>query len=227
MSLAVDLILLAVVVLFVLIGMKRGFISEVVSLVSFVVAFLVAFNLSSTVSSAVYDGIVEERIVTKVSESVLPSLEIGSESGLTLPESVVDAGEYIGIDVYSVIDTAFGDSFEETAEHIGKTVSDKVAGPILTSFIRALLFIVIFIILKIVLDFLAKFFKIVSRLPVIGGANKLLGGVIGAVRGVLAAVVLCYALTLVVKFRPGGFLGITRETVESSVLFEMLGNILK
>lgn len=228
MSVIIDIVIVAVIALFVFIGLKRGFVRELVSLFSFVIALAVAFFLSGVGSTFIYDTVIHSVVHDSISSSVSENVSNEAEAIIMeIPDEFVDAGKSIGVDIENIVRTNMGATVEETANNVANTVSRDVARPVVSSFIRVVLFILIFILVKLLIDWIGRLLNIVSILPVVHGANKILGGVIGFLRGLVLAVVVCYAIILVVDVRDNGILGITKETVENSYLFNLIANIVR
>ena len=221
-------VIIVIIALFAIIGLRRGFVREIVSLFSFVIALIVAFSLSGISSTFLYDNFVHGMVHDSISTSITKNVSNEAEAIIMeIPEEFVDAGKSIGVDIESIVRTNMGETVEETADNVANTVSRDVARPVVSSFIRVALFILIFILTKLLIDWIGRLLNIVSILPVVHGANKILGGVVGFLRGLVLAVVLCYAIILVVDVRDDGILGITKETVENSYLFNLIANIVR
>ncbi len=228
MAIIIDIILIAVVLLFALIGMKRGFIKEIISLVGVVAAFIAALLISDIGSSFIYDSFVDKSVRDTVSESVLAQVENDTDSIVSsIPQKYLDAADTFGIDIENVVNENIGDTAQDTAASVSEAVSLKIARPMLIPIIRVILFLILFIVIKLIIDLIGRALNIVARLPVIQGANKILGFVIGVLRGVIAAVIICYAFNLVLRYHPDGFLKIDRSTAEASYIFKWISGFLK
>lgn len=228
MSIIIDIVIVAVIALFAIIGLKRGFVREIVSLFSFVIALVLAFFLSGIGSTFLYDSVVHGIVHDSISSSINENVSNDAESIIMeIPDEFVDAGKSIGVDIENIVRTNIGATVKETADNVANTVSRDVARPVVSSFIRVALFILIFILVKLLIDWIGRLLNIVSILPVVHGANKVLGGIVGFLRGLVIAVVVCYAIILIVDVRDNGILGITKETVENSFLFNLIANIVR
>lgn len=107
-----------------------------------------------------------------------------------------------------------------------KEITELAVKPIVLSFVRYLLFIICFIILLIVLKIVIKMIcKVVDIVPIISGANKFFGGIIGLAQGILLIFVLVMAIKLWVGFSSGDMLFFNSETIEKTKIFKQIYNI--
>lgn len=228
MAVIIDIVIVGIILLFVLVGIKRGFIKEIVSLVGVIIAAVLAVTLSGAGSTFIYDSFIDGKVQDTVSNSIVSA--VGNDAGEILeniPQKFITAGEGLGINVEELVNDNMGETVEQTASSVASTVSVKIVRPIISGIIRVVLFILIFIIAKILIGWLGRVLNIIAKLPVIGGANTLLGGVVGFIRGIIFALILCFVVIIIVDVKPTGLFGITSETVENSVIFDFLAGILR
>lgn len=222
----IDIALITVILVFLIVGIKRGFIKELVSLIGFVVAFVVALFLSGIGSSFVYDTFVDGFVKDKVSSAVMQSIDNEVDGVLvSIPDYFINAAEATGTDIEGVVKSNIGASVEETANSVAATVSKDVAKPVIGALIRVILFIIIFIIVKILIDWIGRALDLVSRLPVIHSLNRVLGAVIGTARGVVTAAIICFVAMYLIKFQGGNLFGLTAEMLEGSFIYNLLSSL--
>ena len=70
MNFILDIIIIAIVVLFFCLGMKKGFARTFIEVVGYLLSFMIAFSVAGYVADYVYEEKVKETIVTSISESV-------------------------------------------------------------------------------------------------------------------------------------------------------------
>ena len=100
MSVILDLAIILIVALCVIIGIKRGAVKEIVSLVGIVVAFVLAITISKIGAAFVYNEFVEEAIYNTVFEAVEDSVGADISSTIdALPEEIFQIGDAIGVDI--------------------------------------------------------------------------------------------------------------------------------
>lgn len=183
-------------------GIKRGFMNQLISLVSTVVAVIIALMLCAPVANAAYDGLIEDKVCDKISATVEKS---GADAATDLivknvPSFVTSSAKKVGLDIGEVIDGAVVIDGNR-ADSIAKAINDKIARPFILVIVKIIAFLIIFAIVKILIGILAKALNIVAKLPVINKANKLLGGVVGAVKGAVFGGVIIYAISLFDKIK--------------------------
>lgn len=228
MSLIIDLVVVGLIALFVFIGIKRGFVKEIVSLVGFIVALVLAFSLSNVGAELAYDNFIDASVQDSVKQSITDSVKNDANGILnSVPEEFISAAKTIGIDIEAAVNDSIGVNISDTAQNVALKISHDIARPVVTTLIRVILFLVLFIIIRILIGWLGKVLNIFARLPVLHSANKLLGGIVGFLRGTVIALVLCYVVILIVNVRENGLIGITKETIEASNIVNFVAEMIK
>lgn len=224
-------LLLVVGVIFlisVLVGYKRGFIKIILSLVSTLLCIVLVMFISPSVSKWIQESTpLRETIQDKCVEWLVPEgtegedvlqTELSRENqislieGAKLPEIIQKMLlENNNSEVYTVL------GVQSFGEYIGAYVA-KVVADILAFLIT---FIAAFIIVRIVLGML----KIVDKIPLVGGANHLVGGIVGAGIGILIIWILFIVITLLYNTSLG--VACLEDIAESEILTKLYeGNFL-
>ncbi len=205
MSIILDLILIGILVAFIVVAAKKGFMLTLLELVAVVLALFLASQLSTPVAQAAYDGFFEKSLVESVEEQIDENFDIEStaesiDSVITvMPDFMVNFAESCGVDVEEIKDDIKTDkiSSENIATELVETVAEPIAVGALTITFYILLACVLIFVLRIVAKWLSKLFK----LPILGTANKILGGAFGAIKGVFVVIFIC---TILQVFFAGG-----------------------
>lgn len=192
-----ETIILVLVVLFLLgmfkIGYSCGFIKLLVSLASTIIAVILSLILVGPTEefikgTPVYDT-VKKQMTNYVSERIEDSVEASS---LEIQKEAID-----DLNLPSVIKDKL--EKEYTTDNIIKletdTLSEYVATSLADILVRAVAVIALYIIIKILLTVLCVGLNLVSKLPVINGVNKYLGGAVGLAEAVIILWILCFILT--------------------------------
>lgn len=204
MSAIVDIILLIVLFVMILAGIKNGFVRCVLSIVAFTLAFAAAVFLSEPAAQTVYDNFAKESIESAIAESIPDTGTAKTAADNTqavidsLPEAVVSAASSLGIDVSQLAEQA-GNINLNTSD-MAAELTDKVARPIALAVLKVLAFAVIFLILNLVLQIAVSVISRLFDLPVLKTFNRTLGGVLGAVKGLLLVTVLAILLDASMAF---------------------------
>ena len=187
-----------VFLLSVIIGYKRGLVKIIASLLATLVCIVLVFLISPSVSKWIQESTpLRETVKNKCIELFLPDETTGEEALQTeIREEQRSLIE--GADIPDVIkkmlvannhNVAYATLGVQTfSEYIGAYIA-KVIADILAFLIT---FIAVFIIVRIALGML----NIVDKIPLVGGANHLVGGILGAGIGILIIWILFIVITL-------------------------------
>lgn len=188
-----------VFLLSVIIGYKRGLVKIIASLLATLVCIVLVFLISPSVSKWIQESTpLKETVKNKCIELLLPDETTGEEALQTEIPREEQISMIEGADIPDVIQkmllennnnevyTALG--VQTFGEYIGAYVA-KVIADILAFLIT---FVAVFIIVRIVLGML----NIVDKIPLVGGANHLVGGILGAGIGILIIWILFIVITL-------------------------------
>ncbi len=225
MSIILDVILIAILVLFIATAVKKGFMLSLLELVAVVVSFAAAFMFSPTLAQGVYDGFVEQTLLetlkAQLSENVNASgtIENIQLTISSLPEFVVNFANSIGFDIAAVSSSI--SSADLSAENLATELVTKIAEPMVVGVITVIAFIILAIVLCIALKFVAKLLSKVFNLPIVGKVNKALGGILGGVKGIAVLVFICTILKLAFANGDGEF----NLAVQNSFVVNFLDNI--
>lgn len=215
----IDVILAAVLVLFIWLGAHKGFILTLCSLVAVLVA-LVGANLIS------------DALAPKVAEFIQPRLELSIQQALEEKALEVSAQDGLGVADALAALREKGGLYEWAAQGLEDTlknvpVADAIAHQaavaataLAEQLARGILFSVAFLLVLIAWFFVSHALDLVSKLPVINSLNHTLGGVLGGAKGLIilyiAAWILCsltgtispetaeetYLLSFLLKYSP-------------------------
>ena len=211
-----DLILVALVALFVFIGYKRGLAKSLYGLIALIVAGICGFFLSRFVAGWIYDVFFAGNINESINGLLManPDGELSSGSVYNnLPGSVKGFLGLFG---------ANGDNFfdiSQVTDSAARGLQNTVRAAIV-SIISFILFVLIFVLILIVLKIFSKKILSLFNLPAIKQINNVLGGIFGLAQGLL----ICYILILVIKLiLPATDSSlISKEMIDSSFVFSRI-----
>lgn len=192
MSIILDVILLAIFAAFVFTAMKKGFMLSLLELIAVIVALALSYQFSPVVAQAAYDGFVEESLIETVETQIDEKLNISSSTEQaevvleSIPDFVVSFVSSVGIDVEELTKTM--DSWSFSSENLATELVTKVAQPIVVAALTVVFFLLLATILMFVLKWVAGLLSKIFKLPLIGTVNKVLGGVLGACKGVMVII---------------------------------------
>lgn len=193
-----DLVLFGVFVLFVALGVFRGFIRSAIHFLGSIIAACLAAVLGGLAAQWLFDTMFRAALVERVQSSLNM---LGTHDALSsvdnllasLPDFIVRALEDAGITA-STIGGGIASQSGAAAEYIADLLAPTFIG-----FIKVLAVIVLFALLMVVVRILAEVLSHALRLPVLGQLDGILGGVCGFL---LALVLVWVVLAAVQVFVP-------------------------
>ena len=181
MGIIVDLIIIAVVLLFIFLGYKKGLTGSLIKLLSFIIAIVVAFVLYKPVANAVVENtVIDDNIRTTLSATL--GVEDKTENTeKNVPSTIMD-------NINKEIENATDEVKANVIDHTTITIVNIGSG------------IVIFLAVRVILVLISLFAKILTDLPVIKQVDKLGGLAYGAIEGIFIvyAVLAVISLTSVI-----------------------------
>ena len=202
MGIIVDLIIIAVVLLFIFLGYKKGLTGSLIKLLSFIIAIVVAFVLYKPVANAVIENtVIDDNIRTTLSATL--GVENKTENTEeNVPSTIMD-------NINKEIENATDEVKANVIDHTTITIVNIGSG------------IVIFLAVRVILVLISLFAKILTDLPVIKQVDKLGGLAYGAIEGIFIvyAVLAVISLTSVIWANNAGDTAIAKSS-----LGEMLYN---
>ena len=204
-----DAAIVAVVLLFVLMGRKRGFVLTLCGLLAMFVAFIGASFLSELFSAPVaqlVQPIIESSVTEILQQSVDSSqwqVELPAPSGsdaegmqgilAQLPlEQALAALE--GTQLYSMFGQSLQNAMEAGALQMVSSAAAAIAAYLAKDVARLVLFLVSFVVVLLAWSLLSHALDLAFRLPVLSSINRLLGGALGLVKGVLVVFIAVWLL---------------------------------
>lgn len=188
-SLIWDLALIALILFVVIRSVGRGFISSFIHLLGLAASCIVAALLSGRAAAWVYDGFLAEKLQTAVSDALQQKLQTFVE--------LLDR-----IDPTNTIITSAGDALRT----------------VMVALLTMVAFLIIFLLAMVIVKALARLTRNVNRVPVVGGVNRLLGGILGAAEAFLLCYLIGMAVTVLITFSENGWSWLNTAVVQKSTL---------
>lgn len=200
-----DGIIILIFVTCILDGRKKGFVRTVLSLLSVIISFIIAQSFSGPVAVWAKDNFAEQAVTAYVETYIEDSfqnngIEPDTETLFSenIPEEVTALLEKYDVSLSSVDDEA-----TNAIERLSKKVAQKVLDAVLLPILEALMFLIIYIVCASVLKLLTAIVCKAFRLPVIKQLNEMLGGILGAVKGIAVVSVLSIFCVIVSRLAAG------------------------
>jgi len=188
---------LFMLILFALVGYKRGLIKKIVSLLSLIITLILVSFLTPYISQFIQErtpmyASIKEQCLESIEEQ-LNTMESNTKSAqvefinqLPIPDSIKN----------SMIENNNADAYASLAV---EQFSDYIGGYLAKWIVNAMSYVVAFVLIIIFLRFAFMTLDIVARLPIINGINKIAGLIIGLVEGILIMWVLFLVLTIFIN----------------------------
>lgn len=209
-----DIIVIAIIIISVIIGFRRGAAKSVVTLIGSFASLLVAVFLGEYLAELIYDSYLRQAII----DGVTTSVENGSKD-------VIGSGVLPAFVSFVLNLTGFDTSpfFESAAESVPTAIAlgfEASAGTVVISVLSLLLTLIInivvyFIFRKLVLRLLLAIFK----LPVIRLLNKLLGVVFSLISALLIISFIAFLFKLVMPYITDMPFILSESTIYNSYIF--------
>ncbi len=220
LPLVVDGILLLIFASLILDGRRKGFFKTVLSLVATAISILIAYEYSEPIAEWANEAFVQKAAINTFANVISSHLNSGTQAVIdAIPDYIVKAAEAGGVTVSAIV-SDIGSSVDATQ------VAEQIYGGIYSIIVFPILSVVVFLILyalgNAVLSLGISFVNNIFKLPVLKSLNKLLGGVVGAVKGIVVLAILSTALVVVSPILPDVF----GTAVDSATIPDVFANFI-
>lgn len=200
LPLLIDLAFVALIIISVFDGRRKGFVKMILSFAATVLSWLIASELSQPLALWANESFVHGWISGSIENAIADSLGSGTNALIeAIPDYIANAAEIAGISVQSLAQQLSGSVDSAQA---AEKIYTAVEGAFVIPAIRIVAFFIVYAITERILalgiGIINKFFK----LPIIKSFNKLLGGAAGALKGILVVAVISLVFSLFVMIAP-------------------------
>ncbi len=167
----IDLLIIFVFIFSILSGFRKGFFFSLAGLLSFVLSFIAANTYYERVGAILISN-------TKIIESIKSLIPIGVQNSMN--NSVAIKNLPSGAQSY-ITQLFMGESLP---------FIDEFLNAIARGIVHIISFLLIFFVIKFVLSFFVRRINSIFKLPVLNFINKIGGGSVGLIRGIVSNVVI-------------------------------------
>lgn len=186
-SIIFDIIIVLVVVLTARMYGKKGFVACVLSFVGFLAAILISLAVSTWLAPSIFNSMFRDNMETQI----MSALNVDGVN--TINDMLVNIFGFLPAETIQSISGEIGQTVVSATPEVAENIVDTIIKPMVVPIISFVIFIIVFIVIRIVLSILARMFRGVNSIPVIGAGNKALGFVFGVAIGLLYAfLLLCF-----------------------------------
>lgn len=207
MGILVDLVVVAILILNIIIGYKKGLVNAIFSICAFLIAIAATFILYKPVSNIIINN---TEIEQKIKEVIINNNTNEKNAENTQNQ---DNSEKINIQQY--IDNAIKDVAESAKEETTELVADTIAN----KGVQILTWIVLFVGIRIVLMVLKFLIEGITELPIIKQFNQVGGLAYGILKGLIIIYLLLTIMFLVISINGNGAIA---EAINNSHITKFL-----
>ena len=199
-----DIIIIALFVLFVFIGIRRGAARTVLNLAAAVVCAFLSNYISSGIAGAIYNSFIKQTVITNIESFINQNgAQYAMEhSFYALPDGirglVSAAVGMFGVtpeQLQGRLAASSSDVSHQLAQSLEKPVG-ALAQMVLSVLISAVIFILLMIVFKLIIRVILRVFEI----PVVREINMALGGITGALEGIVIILVIVNTLYAIMSY---------------------------
>ena len=188
MQLIFTAIVLLIIAICATIGFKKGFLKTLVSMSALIAALILAFIFSAKVTTFIDEH-------TALRQSAQEAVEEKLEE--TFAEKEADtAEEQKKVLEDSWIPDKLLESMIEKQQEAAATIAQKIAAGTADLVVKGTGILVTIVVVFIIIKLLIILSGAVNKVPLVGGINKLLGGLLGVVRGIIIVWILLFFVTM-------------------------------
>ncbi len=209
MAIIVDIIIIAIIIACVFFGYKKGLVGAAVNILGFIIALLIALILYAPISNFIINHTpIQPTLENAIKETVTPFVIKDNENNEEIDSEKTDNSPKVMTDYIN----GFIEKEKQKVEQTEIQIIDNVSKTVAANLIKIAVVIIVFIVAKVGLIFVKQLAKIISKLPIIGGFNK----IGGAIYGVLQSLLIVYILFAV--------LSVFAPTMENSGILEAVNS---
>ncbi len=222
-SIILDLIVIGIVILFMVLSAKKGFVKTIMRFLGFIAAAVLAFILCSPIANFTYDKIMKPVVTKTVEQGISGKIDDVADVWDALPKTVKNIAESKNI-TKQTLKSKMGDATKPA--EVAVALSNNLVKPITFPILKACFLVTLFLILLIPAKFLAAALNKICSFNIVGKLNRNLGGILGILKGAVIAIAFILVFSAIISLS-GGFLKFTPETINSTIIFKFVLNTFK
>lgn len=219
-----DIIIIAILFLFVIIGTVKGGVKTIFSLAGLCLSVFFASLFGPSLSQWIYTVFFQKGIVNGVQSAVSGAVSGSATADIAnaLPDYVYSVLSTFGITKESFVQQASGIAAD--SQNAAVNAVEGLLKPVLCSIISFFVIIILFILFLIAMKLLTRLILRLFELPGLHLINGLFGCILGAAEGLVFVYLLVLLYKLISPFGTDVSF-ITPELIEQSVIFKSMFNL--
>jgi len=222
-STVIDIILVVVLAVSVLRAYKDGFFSAVIRLIGNLGSLFGAWYVASNYSKPLFDSLLRNSLITR-SYSYLEQTARNIDIQTALSQVI---GKWPQEFVNTILEKTQGSLSVLLTPSMESAVFlvDEFIAPILIACISVVIFIILFVAIRFVCSLLAKMFKTVNKVPLLGFANRMAGALAGVAIGGVNIILLSFLFSIIVIITGDGLSWLNSRVISESQILALTGII--
>lgn len=206
---------------------RKGFVRVVISFIGSAAAVVCGVIVSRFLADMVFQRFIREHLMealmnyhleSDVTKSLAENLTHALQS---LPEWLSGILSLFSVDTGQAVEIINSLANPDTTA-IAESLMEKLLQPAFLSFLGMVFFLFVFVILLFVFRRLANLAgSLTNRIPLVHGLNRLLGGALGAVNGLMWVFLLAIFVSLFIVITDNEVFALNREVVEQTRLLSV------
>lgn len=194
-SIVLDIVFALIGIIFIAVGIKKGFIKSLIQSAKLLLAIVAAYFLGSQVGLILKEKFIFKPVYDFVFDKV-NGLYLDATASLNPEEVIASFPKFLMNDeLKNQITNA---TSEESGAALVESVSTSIADPVSGFFANVLGYVLVFVVALIVLSIAAWLLtKLTDKIGFLGTANRILGGVWGALMGAIVLFMIASVIKLI------------------------------
>ena len=219
MSIVLDVLVLAVVTLFIFSGFKRGVISRAIHFAGAAVSALLSAIIAPLLAVNLYDSFVGEKLQGLISRK-LPDLYMGIKPEEVTNKLMNDLPDFVlnALGLCEVDKNKINEQISQGMDNIPYIISDLLK-PVTLKLLTIILSLTIFTIISAIISIATR--GLTSSLDVSGlsAVNKTLGAILGLLPAAIIIMILSFVIYILIVFLPQDSARYLNMAVDNTFLF--------
>lgn len=214
-----DLIFLAALVVIVIAYARRGFMAGLVQFVGNLVSLLGALFLSGKVAPLLFDRFLKNSFVDRIDDT------IAQQGSVDLAATVDKFAGFLPKSIQEKLVESASGFLDFAAPDVADRIVKEVLEPLITPIIAIVLFFVAFALCRLVVSFVVAVLTNLNHIPVVGGVNRLLGVLMGALAGCVDLYIALCAVWAIITITGGNLSFLNDQALADSVVYQIFSGI--
>lgn len=196
----IDIVLLAIAIIIIIHGVRRGFVSSIFGLVAWIVALVCVVKFSLPFAEWLYTDVLREGIIEKLSKTLENDYAFGTAQSQynafaqSISEMLNSTTGMLGLDTSSNVLSFNTEGL--TVTEVAQNITDSFLSPIVIQICKWIISIVGFIILMSIFGIISNFIIKVIHATFLKSTDKILGGVVGGLKAIVMTIVFAILLNM-------------------------------